>query len=208
MPETPAQIAPDARPRDIAAPDGSPAVEAVEAAQMAGGAPPDACVEAPAAVEAHNGPAGVLDGAGLDLGALRDVRDARGRFVPGVPGPRLVHGRRSRTLAGVPALAEAQRERAEAIARDLGGAPTTLQATAIREAARLSLLVEALGDDLLARGVLSAKGACRAALGAYTQTLDRQNRIMTILGLERRARTVDPLDAVRAAVEAAGREDA
>ena len=55
-------------------------------------------------------------------------------------------------------------------------------------------------------GVLTGKGRVRAALGAYLTVLDREHRLASLLGLERRQRPVDPLDAVHRAVEAANSE--
>lgn len=122
-----------------------------------------------------------------NLEALRDARDEKGRFMAGMPGPRLTHGLRSATLTDVPALAEAHREKTAAIVADLGGIENiaTLKMSAVNEAARLSLIVDSLGDDLLVRGVLTGKGRTRAALQAYGMAFDRLQRLMSLLGLER-----------------------
>ncbi len=139
----------------------------------------------------------------LDFDRLRSVRAPSGQFLPGVPGPRLRHGMRASTLLDLPAMAEAHRERCEAIRADLGGDVSTLKQSAIAEAARLSLLVDSMGNDLLTQGVLTGKGRCRAALSAYVMTLDRLQRLMGLLGLERRAKPVDPIEAVQRAVREA-----
>ena len=56
---------------------------------------------------------------------------------------------------------------------------STLQQTAVREVARLALIVDSLGDDLLRNGVLTAKGQNRAALSAYVIALDRLDKLMS-----------------------------
>ena len=42
----------------------------------------------------------------------------------------------------------------------------------------------------MGNGVLTAKGRNRAALSAYVLTLDRLHKLMTVLGLERRSRSL------------------
>lgn len=122
-----------------------------------------------------------------ELQALRDARDEKGRFVAGLPGPRLVHGLRSATLADVPELAAEMEAIATAIENDLGGQAelSTLKRRAVREAARLALIVDSLGADLLTRGVFTGKGRTRAAVQVYGMALDRLHRLMTSLGLKR-----------------------
>ena len=65
-----------------------------------------------------------------------------------------------------------------------------MQQAAVREAARLALIMDSLGDDLLRNGVLTAKGKNRAALSAYVMALDRLHKLMTTVGIERRSRRV------------------
>ena len=98
--------------------------------------------------------------------------------------PRLRTGLRLRD--DHPALRVTFEDRRQAIEADLGADMATLKAAAVKEAARLTIIVEGLGEDLLSRGVLSPKGSQRAALSAYMMTLDRLHRMMTLLGLERR----------------------
>lgn len=131
------------------------------------------------------------------LQALREARDDKGRFVAGMPGPALKHGLRSATLADVPELAEVMRETIDAIETDLGGSAnlSTLKKRAVREAARLSLIVDSLGDDLLANGVFTGKGRTRAALQAYGMALDRWHRLMSSLGFDRHAKDAPDLRA-------------
>ena len=63
------------------------------------------------------------------------------------------------------------------IEADLGADMSTLKAAAVREAARLALVVGSLGTDLKVNGVLSVKGRNRAALSADVMTLDRLQRL-------------------------------
>jgi hypothetical protein len=102
----------------------------------------------------------------------------------------LAHGLRARTLVEQPELAAAHAEIAHAIGAELGADLSTLKAAAVREAARLVLIVDSLGADLMGNGVLTAKGRNRAALSAYVLTLDRLHKLMTVLGLERRSRSL------------------
>lgn len=130
------------------------------------------------------------DGAGIDLSALRDGgRGADGRFVGGNVAA-LTHGLRAKSLLDVPELAEAHREAVAAIEADLGADLSTLKRGAVREAARLLLIVDSLGNDLLTRGVLTAKGKNRAALTAYVTTLTSLQKMMGTLGIERKSRTL------------------
>ena len=129
-------------------------------------------------------------GDAIDREALRKVRGAGGRFLAGAPGPRLTTGLRARTLVERPEIAAAHREMVTAIEADMGADVSTLKRDAVREAARLMLIVDSLGNDLLTRGVLTAKGKNRAALTAYAMTLDRLQKLMGTLGVERKSRTL------------------
>lgn len=129
----------------------------------------------------------------MSLEPMREARGEKGRFVPGAPGPALRHGLRSATLLDQPEMAEAFAEKVRAIETDLGSDLSTLKASAVREAARLSLIVDSLGSDLLARGVMTPKGNTRAALSAYTMAFDRLQKLMALLGLERTPKGVPAL---------------
>ncbi|MCL4848099.1 MAG: hypothetical protein KJ066_16275 [Acidobacteria bacterium] len=129
--------------------------------------------------------------------AVRALRTAgrapSGRFTPG-NGARLTHGLRSTRLLELPDVRTWHTEQVAAIGADLGGEPelSALQRAAVREAARLEVLAAAIGDDLLERGCLSAKGKTRAALTAYLSLIDRLHRMATTLGLARREKPVIP----------------
>ena len=129
---------------------------------------------------------------GADFSTLRDGgRDsATGRFLPGNLAA-LTHGQRSRQLLDVPALAEAHRARVEAIETDLGGAAqlSAVQLPLVSELARLQLITDSLGADVLGKGVLTGKGRTRAAVTVYLAVLDRQQRLAQLVGL-RTARAV------------------
>ena len=57
-----------------------------------------------------------------------------------------------------------------------------------REAARLAVLLDSLGNELLVKGVFTAKGRCSASLSAYTAVFDRFIRATDKLSLERAAK--------------------
>jgi hypothetical protein len=107
------------------------------------------------------------------------------------------------------AHAEARQEIALAVVRDAGfstqDAPRALvlaadsiaQATLIRDAA-YARMVEAGGP-------LSADGRVRRAFLAWTAAVDRLERHLRLVGLERRGKPINPLEAVRRAVEDANR---
>lgn len=140
-------------------------------------------------------------------------RDERGCFAVGHPGPRLKHGVYSTLVQGgslpeqaetIAALAERQRE----IETDLGGAEhlSRVHRDAVRDLLRLELITEFLFGRLLEAGPLTGKGRTRAATMTYLQVLDRVHRLRQMVGLQRQARPVDPLEAVRRAVAAANEE--
>ncbi len=100
--------------------------------------------------------------------------------------------RASGLLLQQPEVAAFHRAQVDAITQDLGGASelTALAQASIREAARLQVLLEALGSELLAGGALTGKGKMRAATTTYLHVLDRFTRLASTLGLERRSRQV------------------
>jgi len=55
-------------------------------------------------------------------------------------------------------------------------------------------------------GPITNKGKARALYRAYLDALDRETKLAQVLGLERRAKPVQPLEAVRRAVEEANRK--
>lgn len=102
------------------------------------------------------------------------------------------HGLHSSQLLQHPDLATWHRDQVEAITTDLGGASelSTLACANVREAARLEVILDALGAELFAHGVLTPKGKMRAASTLYLQVFDRFMRVSTNLGLTRRPRTI------------------
>lgn len=134
-----------------------------------------------------------------------------GRFRVGCPGPRLQGGQHSRLLQdgalapteALVALAERQQE----IERDQGGPDqlSRVHRDAIRDLLRLELVGDFLFDRLVRQGPLTGKGKTRAALSAYLGVADRLYRQRQLVGLSRRQKHVDPLEAVRLAVEEANR---
>ncbi|MGE0361461.1 MAG: hypothetical protein AB7H93_12160 [Vicinamibacterales bacterium] len=133
-----------------------------------------------------------------------------GRFVRGNRDA-LTHGAYSRQVAGglLPEQAELVAmlaEKREAIEQDLGGADalTELQRDLIERYTQLELIAHRLAEVVVA-APLTAKGAKRAALSAFLAVTDRQQRLAMTLGLERRSRPINPLDAVALAVAEANR---
>jgi len=123
-------------------------------------------------------------------------RDTRGRFTPGNLAA-LVHGVRSRQVqaAALPEQSEALAalvERRQSIERDLGGSDSlsVLTRDMVNRYLELSVVADYLGGRLVTEGPLTTKGRQRAALTAYLGVVDRQTKIATTLGLQRRLRSV------------------
>jgi hypothetical protein len=129
-----------------------------------------------------------------------------GRFVAGNRAA-VTHGlRATKYLEQLKAEAsDVLRERRETLQRDLGGELGLVKADSADAYLVTVLLTESLAQNLLAHGVLTPKGKTRAAMSAFLQVLDRQVKLATLLGLERRTKPVDPLVAVARAVEEANR---
>jgi hypothetical protein len=129
-----------------------------------------------------------------------------GRFTSGNR-EALIHGGRSRQASALQApLREEIRGR---VLSDLGIAETEATATLlalIDRFAETSLLCDAYFTWLQDQGgPIGTRGRQRAAVAGYLAVLDRQTKLATLIGLERRQKRVNPLDAVRAAVEEANR---
>lgn len=116
---------------------------------------------------------------------------ARGRFVAGCPGPRLVTGEHSQLVRSGAVTGDEQVLAAtrQALREELGevGIIKGSLADAFIE---LGAVRDYLGGRLGAEGPLTAKGRTRALLTAYLGVVDRQVRVAQLLGLERRARNV------------------
>lgn len=129
-----------------------------------------------------------------------------GRFLAGCPGPRLRHGLTSAlTRSGATTATEDAVEGAKAdlLAElgDLGVVKRNLGESFVE----LSAVRRYLGSRLAREGPLTTKGRQRALLSAYLGTVDRLVRLASVLGIEKRRPDVDPLEAVRRAVEEANR---
>ena len=115
----------------------------------------------------------------------------QGRQQNGQAGPgntlNLRHGLHSTQFLAQPDIEEWHREEVAAITSDLGGEAqlSALQTASVREAARLVVILGALGGELLEHGVLTGKGQCRAATNTYLTVLDRFLRMTGTLGLAR-----------------------
>jgi len=127
---------------------------------------------------------------------------ANGRFQPGNTAA-LRHGGRSALVAAglMPQQAEAAAalaERVAAIVADLGGreALTALAAGMVERHARLELVEDYLFSNIERLGPLTGKGRTRAALTAWLAVVDRLQKSALALGLERRAKRTDTIDAI------------
>lgn len=131
--------------------------------------------------------------------ATASARTPGGQFVKGNTAS-LKAGQRSERWLELPDVAAWHAERTAAIVQDLGGAQeiSTLQHGTAREAARVEVILGALGDEILAGGVLTPKGKTRATTTIYLKTLDRYVNLAKALGLAKRIKTVASFkDAVR-----------
>jgi len=107
------------------------------------------------------------------------------------------HGRYSRRMANLaekPEVRALLAEREAAIKADLGDNVSALAEDMVSRYVGLQLVEEWLLKNLTDKGVLTSKGAQRAALTAFLQVADRSTRIAVALGLERKARKVQTLD--------------
>ena len=149
------------------------------------------------------GDLGQLVGAAVVELSSRADRGRNGCFLPGntAAGKSL-----SRSEQLWSALAPAKRLLVEQVAVDLAAddsAAATLRGT-VEAYAEVRLLRASLFARLSeSGGPVTPKGAARALFAAYLSALDRELRIATTLGMERKAKPVSPLDALRAAVDAA-----
>jgi hypothetical protein len=143
----------------------------------------------------------------LDALAQRPKRDAQtGRFVEGTPA-----AMKTGEGSGVfwCEVAEAKRELMASVLADLAvdaNTPATLvgviEAYAEARLLRTAMFLR-LGDQ---GGPVTTKGKTRALFKSYLAALDRETRLAQVLGLVRRQKHIDPLDAVRAAVVEANSE--
>jgi hypothetical protein len=115
------------------------------------------------------------------------------RFQVGLPGPRLLHGAKSK-IARQQLLDEAAvllAEQRSEIARDLGGDLSRIGRDLVDRYVETCLLAGHLGSVLTVEGVFTSSGRARRALQAYLQLLDRQIKLAAQLGIERRTKQID-----------------
>lgn len=131
-----------------------------------------------------------------------------GQFLPGHTYS-LKHGRKSeRHIERLKAeAAETLAEQRAEIVADLGGeeALSRIQRDTLDRYLTATCLLAWMETELVAKGPLTAKGTRRALHTAYATQLDKVVKLAGMLGLQRRAKPVDPLVAVRDAVEEANR---
>jgi hypothetical protein len=137
-------------------------------------------------------------------------RCGRGHVLPGNTNA-LKHGVRAYESRGDAALQPALRatvdEFREQVIADRGGAGhlTAVEAGYVRRLGELEAVVRLLAADLAQRGLTTPKGRVRGTFSRWLEALDRWDRYAQRVGADRRARPVDPFEAVRAAVEEANR---
>ena len=136
---------------------------------------------------------------------------ATGRFLPD-NALSIKDGKYSRRfqdamLPGQEQLRAAIAERRLEWTRDLGDDLSFGQQDLISRGLRLHVILDTLEENMEREGVLTAKGHARAAVSLYLSVLDRLMKIYQQLGLERRPKPVNPLDAVRSAVVEANKSE-
>lgn len=91
------------------------------------------------------------------------------------------------------------------VVADLGGASemTTLKRGYVQKLGELELTISLLVEDIARRGLLTPTGHVRSTYPALLTALATFDRLAQRIGLERRAKHIDPIDAVRRAVELA-----
>lgn len=126
-----------------------------------------------------------------------------------LPGNQLAtkHGHRSRRfqdamLPGQEQLRAAIAERRIEWAADLGDDLSFGQRDLISRGLRLHVILDTLEENMEREGVLTPKGAMRAAVSLYLSVLDRLMKIYAQLGLERRAKPIQSASAIIAAHKA------
>ncbi|MCC7177062.1 MAG: hypothetical protein IT177_01610 [Acidobacteria bacterium] len=132
-----------------------------------------------------------------------------GRAAPG-NALALKTGLRSKRLMDEPDIIAWHQAQVREITADLGGEDelTALKRGAVREAARVEVILAALGDNLLEQGTLTGKGKTRSATMVYLHTLDRFVRLVQLLGFERRARRLpSPAEWLAGRVDTAGQDN-
>lgn len=146
----------------------------------------------------------------LDSPSDASTATASGRRADGKFGPSntfsLKHGGR-RSLDRPEALIAIAGKRAELTAH-LGDAVSVVQQDIVTDYARTDVLIESVAANIEVGGIFTAKGRTRAAVTLLLSLMDRRLRLATTLGIEKKQREVNPLDAVRAAVAEANRQDA
>lgn len=140
----------------------------------------------------------------------QDGRDHAGRFVPGNRAA-VRHGFYS-TAAKRDAPVEVRQNSDELTAgviADLGGPEelTALQRGYVECLRDVNICRQLLVAHLIEHSLLTPKGRVRAAYRVLLETLDRWDRYAQRLGVERRAKHVDPIEALRIAVGEANRQN-
>lgn len=152
---------------------------------------------------------------GAGIHAADTSRCASGHTLAGHAGPALKHGvwslERGRGAESLPPVVrdtvDAFREQ---VIADRGGADslTAIEGGYVRRLGELEAVVRLLAADLAQRGLTTPKGRVRGTFGRWLEALDRWDRFAQRVGVDRKARRIDPIEAVRLAVEEANRDRA
>jgi hypothetical protein len=108
----------------------------------------------------------------------------------------LLHSRRAQDalLPGQEQLRAAIAERRIEWAADLGDDLSFGQKDLVNRGLRLHVILDTLETNMEREGVMTAKGAARAAVSLYLTVLDKLLKIYQQLGLERRAKRIQSVD--------------
>lgn len=140
-----------------------------------------------------------------EIDAPNPQRQANGRWALGHTAGNLKHGGFSRRAQAALYAEKAAplREREAQIVTDLGGDVSAVTAELIGRFVQTSAVADSLSTHLVRHGVVTSAGRIRPAVNTFLAAVDRLQRLGQTLGLERRRKRVDPLEAVRQAVERA-----
>ncbi|MCX6544417.1 MAG: hypothetical protein NTV05_08380 [Acidobacteria bacterium] len=93
------------------------------------------------------------------------------------------------------------------ILADQGGESelTTLGLAYVSRLKEVEIVLRLIANDIVKRGLLTPSGGVRNIHGAFLTTVDRWDRLAQRIGVARKAKHANPLDAVREAVQEANR---
>jgi hypothetical protein len=133
------------------------------------------------------------------------VEEVVARLTRSTPGlSALVSGTRSQIL--IDALAPYIAHLEAQITSDIGGDPTMVQQRLVKRFSQVSILADSVLVRLKDGDPTADNGRNARMLSVFLALIDREWRLATAIGQERRAKPVDPLEVVKAVVEKANAE--